>query len=109
MQGRTPEARGFQGRIPDAHKTKTKQTSDQGGRRRPRKKGKNQKQNNPTRAGGGGLRRKARVEAADPEAVPGRPRVQAAGPEAVPSRPSDQQAGDVGADGLQAGGGTRRR
>ncbi|KAK5615407.1 hypothetical protein CRENBAI_001669 [Crenichthys baileyi] len=67
MRGRTPEAR-----------------SSQGGRRWPRKEGKNQNQNNPTRTGGGA-------------------RVQAAGPEAVPGRSGDQQADNVGAGNQQAG------
>ncbi|MEQ2289903.1 hypothetical protein AMECASPLE_037985 [Ameca splendens] len=64
-----------------------------------------QKQNkHPTRVGGGGLGRRARVQAAGPEVVPGTSRVQAASDVGA----GDQQAGDVGADDLTAGGGNRR-
>ncbi|KAK5618429.1 hypothetical protein CRENBAI_018463 [Crenichthys baileyi] len=69
------------------------------------------------RAGGGGLGRRARVQVAGPEAVPGRSRVQAAGDVGAGSQlAGDQragevgaeQAGDEGADDLTAGSGTRR-
>ncbi|MEQ2225393.1 hypothetical protein ILYODFUR_016976, partial [Ilyodon furcidens] len=53
----------------------------------------------PTRVGGGGLGKRARLQAAGPEAVRGRSGDVGAG---------DQQAGDVGADDLTAGGGTGR-
>ncbi|MEQ2280982.1 hypothetical protein AMECASPLE_025719 [Ameca splendens] len=143
MRGRTPEARSLQvrrhfiahgwirtGYQACTHKKKQRIRNQQGTKETNGLKYKNRQQGEPmthvTRQSGenteqvwawvqGDRKQRTRVQAADPDAVPGRPRVQAAGPEAVPgrsrvqaagpvailSRSGDQQASDIGAE--QAG------